>query len=686
MFFGNSSRLSRRDTLKVAQRFNAGMSVQRNPVPKGRLKNPARRVVSFVPPGLGALLHSAIPALKRWAIITCPSGTNSPRNSRKALGLNPALRHGIAIAAFGLLLLTLPARAAFTMNQTFNLRAGWNAIWLEVEPVNQDINVVFQGIPVESVWTFASVVSSVDFIQDPSEPVWNRDRWLVHVPTNQVASLNNNLFKVPGNRAYLVKVSAPATLNVSGEPKLRFPAWAPDAYNFRGFPVDPSALPTFANFFRFSPAHYNIAQQRLQKIYQLNDAGQWTLVSASDRMKHGEAYWVYTSGASEFVAPLGISVEAGSGLEFSSAVTESSLVLQNVGTTIRTVTVTDIGPGNLLSYQLNTTPPSWSTLPRPLTQTLGANGSYNLLLGANFASSTTTLYETIVRVSDGQGTVINIPVDIGRTPVGTSGSPAQREAAGLAGLWIGTATINAVSEVHSGSLVTNIATNLVTGAITREVTRLGAGNFPTPTRSEFSLRLLLHVDTNGTVRLLKDVVQMWQEATYDFDELGRRVQQTPGRYVLLTDERLIPQYKGAALRDGEMVGRRLSTADFPFPSTPANNFLPLTGTFAIDNTVSGSYTLGANDPLNPFKHKFHPDHDNLDATFTSFRSEAYEYSRSFQLLIAPANTIGLAASDYGYTSLSGVYSETVRGLHRTAIAARGTFQLRRVISTPVLNQ
>jgi len=589
----------------------------------------------------------------------------------------------------GLLLASLPARAAFTMNQSFNLRAGWNAIWLEVEPVNQDINVVFQGIPVESVWTFASVVSSVDFIQDPAEPVWNRDRWLVHVPTNQVASLNNNLFKVNGNRAYLVKVSGPATLNISGEPKLRFPAWAPDAYNFRGFPVDPNALPTFASFFRFSPAHYNIAQQRLQKIYQLNDAGQWTLVNQFDRMKHGEAYWVYTSGASEFIAPLGIAVDSGggNGLEFSSAVTESTLLLQNIGTIIRTATVTDIGPGGSLSYQLNTTPPSWGTLPRPFTQTLGANGSYNLLLGANFAGiSSTTLYETIVRVTDGQGTMYNIPVNIGRTPVGTSGTAAQREAAGLAGLWIGTATLNAVSEVHSGSLVTNIATNLVTGAITREVTRLGAGNTPTPTRSEFSLRLLLHVDTNGTVRLLKDVVQMWQEATYNFDELGRRVQQTPGRYVLLTDERLIPQYKGAALRDGEMVGRRLSTADFPFPSTPANNFLPLTGTFAINNTVSGSYTMGANDAVNPFKHKFHPDHDNLDATFTSFRGEAYDYSRSFQLLIAPANTIGLASSDYGYSSLSGVYSETVRGLHRTDIVARGTFQLRRVISTPVLNQ
>jgi hypothetical protein len=398
---------------------------------------------------------------------------------------HPSRRRIAALLALGIVLatLTLPAPAAFTMSQTFNLRAGWNAMWLEVEPVNQDINEVFRGLPVESVWTFASVVSAVDFIRDVAEPVWNRDRWLVHVPTNTIASLNNNLFKMPRNRAYLVKLSAPATLTVSGEPKLRFPAWAPDAYNFRGFPIDPDALPTFASFFRFSPAHYNIAQQRLQKVYQLNASGQWVLVNQFDQMKHGEAYWVYTAGVSDFIAPLGVSVDFGNGLEFTSATTDSTLHLQNAGTSVRTATVTDLGPGTPLSYHQDTTPPSWSALPRPFTRTLGANGSYDLLLGANFSSAGVALYETILRVTDGQGTRVHIPVDIHRTPPGTAGTPAQREAAGYAGLWIGTATITGVSEAHSGSLVTNIATNLVTGVITREVTRLGAANFPTPTRA-----------------------------------------------------------------------------------------------------------------------------------------------------------------------------------------------------------
>jgi hypothetical protein len=403
-------------------------------------------------------------------------------------------------------------------------------------------------------------------------------------------------------------------------------------------------------------------------------------------MRSGEAYWVYTSGASDYLAPLSVSLDYGDGLEFTSASPEAVMKLKNVGTTTRTATVQDIGPLSPLRYKVATTPPSYTNLSPAYTKALAANGSSDLELAAAFAMNTQERYESIVRVTDGQGTRYLLPLDILRTPAGTTGSPAQREAAGRVGLWVGTITINRVSEVHAGSLSTNITTNLLTGTINREVVRAGVGTNTTPTRSEFSLRVLLHVDTNGATRLLKDVVQMWQEPTYTTDELGRQVQVTPGRYVLLTDETLIPFYKGAALRDGEMVGRRLSTADFPFPSTSANNFLPLTGFFAINNTVAGGYSVGANDPVNPFKHKYHPDHDNLDATFTSFRAEAYEFARSFQLTFTATNTTGVTPVDYGYTTLSGNYREIVSGLHRTDIVASGPFQLRRVISTPVLNQ
>jgi len=598
----------------------------------------------------------------------------------------------LVLTITGLLLAARPAEAALTQAQTFNLRAGWNAIWLELTPQDPDPTAVFQRLPIESVWTFAAVVSSVDFIQNINEPVWNRDRWLVHVPTNRVESLNNNLFKILGHRAYLVKCASATTLNVTGTPRLKFPPWAADAYNFRGFPIDPVAPPTFANFFRFSPAHYNTAQQRLEKMYRLTETGEWTLVQVFDQVRSGEAYWVYTSGPSDFIAPLSVAVDYGYGFEFDSTATASPLKLRNVGTLARTATVRDIGPATPLHYRMDTIPSRWAPLPSPFAQALGPNGSYELMLAPNFAAHTDALYETILRVTDGLGTRIDVPVSIRRTPASAGGAGGEGMGGGAAsagheGLWVGTVTINAVSEAHAGTLVTNISTDPITDIITREVTRLGANLNPTPTGSEFSLRLLMHVDANGAVNLLKDVIQMWQAPTYGTDAMGQQVMETPGRYVLLTDERLIPQYKGAALVDGELVGRRLSTADFPFPSTAADNFLPLSGTFDIDGTIAGSYTLGADDPINPFKHRYHPDHDNLDAAFIGFRAEAFNIARSFQLTFTPTNTTRTVTQpDYGYTTLSGFYNETVSGLHRTDIRAGGPFELRRVVTTPVLNQ
>ena len=50
--------------------------------------------------------------------------------------------------------------------------------------------------------------------------------------------------------------------------------------------------------------------------------------------------------------------------------------------------------------------------------------------------------------------------------------------------------------------------------------------------------------------------------------------------------------------------------------------------------------MAVNDPLNPFKHKYHPDHDNLDAGFLPltdnldpYRWEAPAFTRRIQLTL-----------------------------------------------------
>ena len=80
MPFENSSLLSRRDIMKIAQRFNAGFCDEIARSPGGTIEVFYRPSGTRLPFGLN-------PALKRWAIVGCPSGTNGCPNIRKALTL-----------------------------------------------------------------------------------------------------------------------------------------------------------------------------------------------------------------------------------------------------------------------------------------------------------------------------------------------------------------------------------------------------------------------------------------------------------------------------------------------------------------------------------------------------------------------------------------------------------------------
>ena len=228
---------------------------------------------------------------------------------------------------------------------------------------------VFRGLPLEAVWTFSQRLTAVDYIQDVNEPIWNTDQWLVHVPTNRVESINNNLFAVFGLRAYLVKMTAAGTLNVTGRPLVRNIPWAPDAYNLRGYPIDPAGPPTFNNFFRFSPAHYNVVSNRLERIYKLNPTGAWVLAGPGELMQRGVAYWTYCRGGSDYQAPLGIQVDAPEGIDFGGGVEQATLQLINKMPTNVTATVRDQGAPTPLAYSRfdPTNGTEWITLPAPLS-------------------------------------------------------------------------------------------------------------------------------------------------------------------------------------------------------------------------------------------------------------------------------------------------------------------------------
>lgn len=295
-----------------------------------------------------------------------------------------------------------------------------------------------------------------------------------------------------------------------------------------------------------------------------------------------------------------------------------------------------------------------------------------LRLAVQRAAFTADKVESVLEISDGSGARVLVPVAARRAAARSARSRGAAEVHELAGPWVGTATVNRVSEARQ------------------------AGTVPEAADSEFHLRLLVHVDAAGRARLLKEVVQLWQDGDSAADP------PVPGRPVLLTDPARFEEFGGSALRDGEMVGRRISSATLDFDAAspsyePASRTLLLEGSFAPGGQLSCQIALEKDHPTNPFRHKFHPDHDNLDALYVEPRDEAPAVHRLIELGLSLSDPFAPDAQTpwpgWGSTLVAGTYRETfpavyedgrlVAGLHRNTIVVEGRFQLRRVSGSAV---
>jgi len=158
----------------------------------------------------------------------------------------------------------------------------------------------------------------------------------------------------------------------------------------------------------------------------------------------------------------------------------------------------------------------------------------------------------------------------------------------------------------------------------------------------------------------------------------------PGQAVLLTDDSLIPDYSGLALRDADLVGRRVSTAAFGFRQP-----LAMSGDFGSTATaLTVAVSLDYQDPLNPFKHRYHPDHDNWDPRYENVISEGKEsftVARALSLQFTEDDPEDLTSADWGDFEVGGLYSEEITGLHRAPIHVSGVFRLTHVSDVGVLN-
>ena len=576
-----------------------------------------------------------------------------------------------------------------TVEQVFELEPGWNAIFFEVAPINADIEAVFAGIPVRSVWHWTRMEGTQEYIEDPADGLIPSAEWQGYFPRPRPEAFLTNLFGIMPNEAYLVEIAGdqPVTLRVSGRPAL-FPRqrWLPNGFSLTGLFVDPVSPPTLGLYFAPSEAHAG------QPIYELSPSGHWQLVQnpQTTPARAGEAYWFYTDGGSQYQGPVEIGLEGRPNADYGAGLTSTPWSFDNlhsfdVDIRLRALPapfpvplayeVFDEESGDFSRTEFNglTTIETTATLTGSLDMavrraefavnrveqiievTNGAGYRRFFLVGANSVQPTTAAgasapSEDVSRASSLLGLRAAATVEV---------SP-------YAGLWVARALVERVSESQL------------------------AGTTPTPVGEPFPLRLIIHVDASGQARLLKEVFQLYEQGTKEPDpeNPGFLRQASLGRYVLVTDEALISNFGGVQLRDGELVGIRVSSASYDFEGES----LEMDGTVGPTGALQVDLVLPFDFPTNPYRHQYHPDHDNLDAQGINVRAEAFTVNRAMELEFTATDPregdlVGeTTPPDWGDSTLGGFFREEITGLHRNRIFVQGIFVMKRVAATTVLNQ
>ena len=585
------------------------------------------------------------------------------------------------------------------ITQTITLKPGWNAVYLEVQPTPNDCDAIFDGVQVESVWDFSKEVATVQFVDNPSDLLPKQPDWLVWFPSDSPNRVTQNLFVLIAGRSYMIKYGGTEDFQwqIRGIPRPETFPWIPDAFNLRGFPVSDTTPPTFKAFFSPSTAHAG------QSIYRLNNStAAWELIDspATDTMKRGECYWIFSRGPSEYQGPIVVDFDFGDGVDFADTLSEYELRFRNISGDEKELSIrlldSEAPPTGAETPLLAGSIPldyfnidfqdldkfGFIDIPDPLACPVAAASGKLLTFQVRRQDMTPfsvpdgkeALYQSILQISDGSGFVRYLPV----TAEGFATTPPVSNVRGLVkngiteagnvmvrkGLWVGTVVVNAVSEPESQT----------------------DPDTPTPVGAEYQFRVILHQDANGNFKFLQQVYLLFREGTLKEDppDSGIMVVDQPGEFVLVTDDSLIDNFGGSTIRDTDTVGRRISTVNLAFDTPIAMSNATSSGKFSVSCTVPMNYQHR----LNPFVHKFHPDHNNLDERYETTLAEgieSYSFTRELEFEFSETDPQDLAIAGYGDTVLGGTFRETATGIHRQPIHSSGLFRLTHVSSVDELN-
>jgi hypothetical protein len=231
--------------------------------------------------------------------------------------------------------------------------------------------------------------------------------------------------------------------------------------------------------------------------------------------------------------------------------------------------------------------------------------------------------------------------------------------AALKGLWIGGAAITKVSRAPTSDAQTN-----------------SWDYTPVETAQSFPLRLIVHVDENGGMRLLPEVYLAGETAWVTVTNYSNSALTNASSGTVVSNE--VWQYgvySSAGSIPAERQGRVQRFASSAFPSTVGAVVL-----FGETNSFSGNVDLAFDDPLNPFVHLFHPDHDNKDANDNALSNgvESWTVRRRVTLEFLDSNPQMANDPHWKVDRWGGIYRERIEGVSRFDVYVEGEFSLQKV--------
>ena len=548
--------------------------------------------------------------------------------------------------ALSSLLLCSTAHAQW-QSTTYTLKSGWNAIYLHGDASYAPPATLFAAYPaVQEVWRWNPNPTQVQFTTSPLIPSAGTAEWTVWKSDGSVTALS----QMVGQMAYLVKCSAAISVTIPQKVMPPSANWVRNGANLMGFPskLNSSVYPTMGSYFATFPA----AIASNVKIYKyvggdLGAGNPFQIFStASEKLDRNQAYWFDSEVVGNFYAPVEISLSTGSGLDFGRTGSVVTVRLLNRSAATSTVTIAPVasnaeptgqeavaGSVPLTRRVYTAATNTWTETPitSSYTEVVGPNAAVELSFGIDRGNATMTtaaanaLFASQLRFTDSAG-LYDIQL------------PATARKASLAGLWIGDALVSGVENK-------------------------AAGYSGTSTSQTYPLRYIIHVDDDGSARVLSQAF------------LGKLAAEPHDLGICTTEGGLYAAEKASA--------SRIVAAHLPLDRVLASG----TGSFAMGGTLTRTISTPFNDPASPFVHQYHPDHDNKSGTTALVSGqESYDISRALTFTFAATAPVGTASTGYGSSVIAGTYAETITGLRKDTLTVTGTIELRRVSEIGVLTQ